>query len=414
MRALVLCLALFFPWLSPAQLCPRAQQAATSALALRQTLRAVSVRDGYDDIAPEIRPNIHDFKQALIATVEARLGCDSHASEHPAGLQSALADLLNANLPAKPDPKDAPVDPPSTETDLYGAELKVALATVPHHSDLISIQLTYDIPCGVDNILLLYRETPSGWQRALLWQNPDLNSIGDALGDIFLFTLVPGPTPSIAVTYGSPWCSSNLSMLHVDLIALSTPTTPQHLLDHLDHDYRRDYDVHLHAEDDGFELLAEVESMDESRLMRPGILRYATTSGKLIQRQPVANDAVGFVDGWYGASWVQASAWSAPEARASLKQAYIRQRDNDATKKKYESIDFGPVRGCSRDPLDFQVEMDRTLFITKVGSEDVTWHDIAPLYAKVRQNPNSFTMLSITQHPDPACNGPDLMKPSKP
>jgi hypothetical protein len=414
MRALVLSLALFVPWFSHAQLCPRAQQVSTSALALRQTLRAVSLQDGDDDVPPEIRPTIHNFKQALISVVEARLQCDAHAIEHPADLQSALALLLNANLLPKPEPQYAPIDRPPTETDIYGAELKVALATVPHHSDLISIQLTYDIPCGVDNILLLYRETPSGWQRALLWQNPDLNSIGDALGDIFLFTLVPGPTPSIAVTYGSPWCSSNLSMLHVDLIALSTPTTPQHLLDHLDHDYRRDYDVHLHAEDDGFELLAEVESMDESRLMRPGILRYATTSGKLIQRQPVANNAVGFVDGWYGASWVQASAWSAPEARGSLKQAYDRQRDNDAMKKISESIDFGPVRGCSTNSQVFQVEVDRTLFIQKPDFEHLAWHDIKPLYARVRQNSNSFTMLSITPHPDPACNGPDLMKPSKP
>jgi len=39
----------------------------------------------------------------------------------------------------------------------------------------------------------------------------------------------------------------------------------------------------------------------------------------------------------------------------------------------------------------------------------VEQHEV--LYARVRQGPNSFIMLSIISKPDPTCTGPDLMKP---
>jgi hypothetical protein len=68
------------------------------------------------------------------------------------------------------------------------------------------------------------------------------------------------------------------------------------------------------------------------------------------------------------------------------------------------SLIFGPVRACTSSSDDFQVELDL---------ENATTQQIPPIYAQVRQNPNSFTMLDITDKPDPGCIGPDLMHKPK-
>jgi hypothetical protein len=44
--------------------------------------------------------------------------------------------------------------------------------------------------------------------------------------------------------------------------------------------------------------------------------------------------------------------------------------------------------------------------------EDSKAADLPSLFAQVRQNPNSFTLLSITDEPDFTCTGPDVMKRS--
>jgi hypothetical protein len=386
------------------------QQAAANALALQRQLLAASTPVMDTDVPLPLRPVLHNFKQALIATVDTELRCD-----HPEAvvLQSVLVSLLNANAPPRPLVPEQGPPWPTTEVGDYGGELHIEVKAVPAQPNLYSIQITYDIECGTDNILLLYRHTPSGWQRELLWQNPDLNSVGDAFGDMYLFTPVPAPEPALAVVHGAPWCSSNMSMLSIDIIALSRQSKPQRILDHVQHDYRRDYDVRLRPEADGFQLRAEVDSMDESQLMRPGILRYNTTSGKLIRRQPIASNAVGFVDGWFSAPWSEAEQWSDTTSLASLRAAHDQENAQDPLAKTSDSADFGAVRACTSERHTFQVEIDRTAY-NFTDSGKPTWHPLPSLYAKLRQNPNSFTMLSITPYPDPACHGPDLMKgPSK-
>jgi len=54
------------------------------------------------------------------------------------------------------------------------------------------------------------------------------------------------------------------------------------------------------------------------------------------------------------------------------------------------------------------VEIDLAEFVDKGNKTTET--ELAPIFAQVRQNTNSFTMLSIADKPDPTCTGPDLMK----
>ncbi len=396
----ILLLVLLITSAAAAQTCaPNAtQQAAANALALQRQLLAASTPVMDTDVPLPLRPVLHNFKQALIATVDTELRCD-----HPEAvvLQSALVSLLHANAPPRPLVPEQGPPWPTTEVGDYGGELHIEVKAVPAQPNLYSIQITYDIECGTDNILLLYRHTPSGWQRELLWQNPDLNSVGDAFGDMYLFRFVPG-SPSrpylVTVVRGTPWCTSVMSVFHVDLLAPAHDGRPQERLDEVNQDFRIDEDPRLRVTTDGLELPLTADDLATAVLARPGIFRYRTLDGKLERVQPVAMNARDFVDAWLQAPWSDAERWSDGASFKELQEVHslfsYKLHPNDALGMET----YGPTRACTSTQNLYQVELNTS----------------PQLYAKVRQNPNSFTMLSIAPHPDPACHGPDLMKgPSK-
>jgi hypothetical protein len=363
------------------------------------------------DVPEPLRPIVHNFKQALIATVDATLLCNDPAATEAASIQSSLISRLHANLPAKPFvPQPRTEKWPESEKGTYGTDLTITVKSVPEQPGLISIQIAYGIECGDDNILLLYRHTPGKWQRELLWQNPDLNTIGDAFGDFFLFSVVPSNSTHpylIAVAHGQPWCTSNMSGIRVDLLAPSGLGKPQQHLSHVEEIYFRPDAPRLQPTLDGLEIRATVYAEDTERIMRSGVYRFRTTAGTLERVQPIANNARDFVDEWLQIPWSEAAEWSAPPLSA-LKSIHDRfdYKLRPATNGSggAPTIEaYGPVRACTSADRGFQVEIDL--------SDASPTAPASKLYAIVSQSPTAFTMLSINSQPDPACHGPDIMKP---
>jgi hypothetical protein len=400
-----LLLAILLPVAAQAQTCtPNAvQQAATKTLALQHTLTTATTPVMDTEVPPALRPILHNFKQALIETVETTVRC---LNPNPETLQTQLVTLLHANRPENPfEPEKGPPWP-TTEIGDYGTDLTITVKPQPTQTNLYSILITYSIECGTDNILLFYRRTPSGYRRELLWQNPDLNSISDAFGDMYLYPVVPSD-PShpylVAVVHGTPWCTSTISNFRVDLLAPKQAGHPQSQLSSLNQVFRIEDDPRLKLTPDGFDLRATADDLADSTIMRPGIFRYRTNQGRLERVQPIANNARDFVDEWLQIPWSQAANWSA-QPPDSLKPAHNRFDFNLHPNDDSYIDSYGPTRACSSSKDVFQIEID----IAHPKNDDTA------IYARVRQNPNSFTMLSITPQPDPTCTGPDLMRAAKP
>ena len=381
-------------------------QAASRALALQHTLLSTSVEDLDTDVPAQLKPALHDFKQALIATAELGLVCNPRMTD-PARLQAGLAAVLHANRPQAPaaaSPRPATqAGGPERDTGIYGGGLTVAVRAVPGQADLVSIEMAYSIECGGDNLLLLFRRTASGWRRELLYANPDLNQVGDAFGDFFIWSLVPGPggKPLLAAAHGTPWCTSRESELHVDLIAPASDAGPQKTLAHLDHGYSRDDQVPaaLKPMPEGFQFRALDDSLDFDNLFtRPRVYRFRTSGGTLERMQPIADNARDFVDAWMQLPWPEAARWAVNPSPA---MKAVRHRFDYNLVKSRPELQFGPVLACGG--MRFQVEMDL--------SED---DRDSKLFAQVRREPAEFLLVSFAPQPDAACKGPDLMaKPGK-
>ncbi len=394
--------ALLLTMSAAAQTCtPHAtQQAAAQTLTLQAKLLAAQSPQMETDVPAAIKPLLHDYKQALLRTVDTAVLCNK---SDPAQIQSGLVALLHANIPARPFvPKPASKqNDEAPETGDYGGDLTIDVKAVASQNDLYSVQVTFDVECGNDSMLLLYRRESQGYRRVLAWFNPDLNSVGDALGDMFYFAPVPAPETAFVIVSGTPWCTSILSRFKADLVALATPSNPQYLLDHMTRDYRRD-ETTFKVRPEGFELRSLINSVDADLVQRPGILRYSTATGHFVQ-QPVAPNAQAFVDMWLGSEWAAVKDWSDPASKSHHQKLH-----EDMTSNGADLIRFGPTLACGGNhyQLELQMQADHT-------TANLQIIDLPSKYAQVQTNAASFTLLDITDKPDGSCKGPDLMQPRK-
>jgi hypothetical protein len=360
----------------------------------------IVANDIEEEAPPEVGQDVVMLRKTLNVATQAFFRCEVGDDSQPASLQSKLEAFLHADQTKRAD----------NSPEVYGANLAVHIEPAKGLPDSLFVVLTFGIECGDDNLLFLYTKEDGRWHQRLHWYSDKYTAPSDAFGDFFLYTVAPGPNNQslIAIAHGTPWCSSRMSAFHIDLFRPSDDSAPLKPMAHLDDYYSRfDVEPRLKAESDGFEIRLQSDSLDEATLVRPGIYRYRTTEGQLRRIQPIALNAREFVDAWLQAPWTDSSEW-ALDPTPSLHATRDRFDYSLQSNKNSFVVDYGPTRTCTSGSNHFQVEIDLSDFIQVNNKTEEK--DLPTLYAQVRQNPNSFTMLSITDKPDPTCTGPDLMK----
>jgi hypothetical protein len=346
------------------------------------------------DAPPTAQTSVPAMREALAAAITSYMQCSAGNISNTQVLQQNVATLLTANAPKSPT-KQHNGYPDHT----YGDDLTVDVKPMNANSRDIAIDTSFSTGCGNDHILLLFQRTTDGWQRTLDWHSDKYTKPSDAFGDFFLYTNAPGPGGStlIAIAHGHPWCTSRFSGFDMDLLQPATSSSGQQVLAHTSAGYSRgDTTPTLKPGAQGVTLRLDDSSRDlENAFTFIGVFRYRTMDGKL-QRLPVATNARDFVDSWLDEPWPLPPDWSAPGSNLQAMHDHFDFSKNQNA----PSINYGPTHACAADPQHFQIEIDPT-----DGA-----HDFPAIYAQVRQNTGSFTMLAFTTKSDPTCTGPDLLK----
>lgn len=343
------------------------------------------------------------LRKTLDIATQAFFRCEAKSESGPASLKSGLATFLHADRSKRAEISD----------EVYGANLTVEVENAKGLRDSVFVVLTFGIECGDDSLLLLFTRDGEHWRERLHWYADKYTAPSDAFGDFLLYTAAPGPNnePVVAVAHGTPWCTSRYSGFKFDLIKPGDAGSPQKVLASSQNAYSRgDTTPTLKPYSEGVTLRLDSSSADlEGVFTYLGVFRYRTIDGGLV-RLPVAGNVRDFVDSWLAESWDVAAKWSA-DPNANLKAAHERFAYHGDANKDVPRINFGPVRACFSSTSHFQTEIDLTDMHNVGGKpEEFT---LPPMYAHVRQNSDSFTMLSVNEKPDANCTGPSLMKKAK-
>lgn len=358
----------------------------------------------YDDFMSKDKYQLMPiFKKQIIDVADAFMACEPVNPEALSTAGDKLAKLLNANQPNNENLTNEQIE----NTQWVGQNLTVKSSVLQTKPAVIALQIGYDIICGDDNALLLYRVEQGHWERVILWQSHDYELINGAFGDIFLYQFLPDHNHQdwlVAVVHGHPWCTSNMSVFDVDLIKPESASSPQQTVFHTEYGYWRDEETKMNSTPDGFEVHFVGHSIDMAYIRRPEILHLKRVGNTLERLQPIALDQESFVDHWLQIDWNIASRWA---TKAHIDELH---RIHELVFHRYDksqeniSYDFGPVLGCSDDPRHFQVLLDRSKFIGKDPYPRLLSH----MYFQLRSDAGIYTMFSVSHNPDAHCSGPDL------
>lgn len=139
---------------------------------------------------------------------------------------------------------------------------------------------------------------------------------------------------------------------------------------------------------------------------RTGIDRFRIQDADLSRSRPIATTPMGFVDAWLQARWYQASRWSAPSHLGELHAVHSA---IDAlcgpNHTNYPLINYKAARSCSGSPPRVQLQMDEDIYRGNTNKIQ----RINRLFFIVGKGNNSFTILSASSSPNPACTGPNTL-----
>jgi hypothetical protein len=193
--------------------------AAQQAKAIQTQLLAFKLQREMDESVPApLQVQIRAFKDSLSLLADATLQC-APVTADPKAIQSRLVKLLDANKPVKDEIYD-PDKPPQLDR-IYGDGITVkvtAPANVPH---MFLVEFSFDIACGSDSLLLAYEWGNGRWRRTIRWQSTDYDDVSGAFGDFFQYHVLPQTEAAgwlLVVGHGHPWCASNMSSYHFDVL----------------------------------------------------------------------------------------------------------------------------------------------------------------------------------------------------
>jgi hypothetical protein len=388
------------------------QHAIAQASQLRKQLLAIKV-EPLSGRMPTPSPQLLErYKIALIQLADEFLACHD-TSVAPAALQSEIASLLHANRFTPQRYNDDDTDEPVA--NVFGTELKVHVSRASASPLILSVQFNFGIPCGDDNVLILFQANGTRWKDVLRWRVKDLNDIGDAFGDFFFPTVVPGLAPDawrLVTLHGDPWCTSYISGFKVDVLAATSDPDQPKLIAHRNEDYRRNEPPSFTASGNIITMRGLASTIETDVMIRKGIFQYRLVGDDFQRIQPIATNSRYFVDEWLQMPWSDATHFSEPTSLSALKPAH----DAYAASLKYPNKEehsftthqYGPVRACTA-TKQFQVEirLNKETFVPNIPGG--TTEPLPSTYFRVLETGDGYQMLSASTKPDPSCNGRDLM-----
>lgn len=397
-KIMLLCLGLAASAMAQADCSPqsleRLNQTTRSALNALQAIQEDEEESGYGTaVSAAAREQLHKFKDALVEGIDGHLSCSSTDSGD-ASLEQALLPMVTL---AEKAPKSA----------FYGTEPGFEVTHQPEFPDIVLIRSGFAIPCGDDNVLLAYQRRVGKWHRILRWQSGDYKEISGAFGDNVTYHLIPssqpGAMPRMVVAQGTPWCTSRWSVFQINLIELATQGTEQRTLFHAKENYIRIMDddtpaLRIKTTSQGFEVRAEVGSLDSDVMTRKGIFRYRIDGERPERVQPAAMNGRDFVDEWLQVDDETANRWSTPDPSGELAEQHR------LLKNRYGA--YGAVRRCKGQPERYQVEMT---FSARDASKSRPAAPEQAAFFLIQPMVDGFMMESVSAQASPDCTSQDIM-----
>jgi hypothetical protein len=421
MRALLFVLASILATspLPAQQPCPAAQHDATTVAPLRTTLRSIKLsEDDPGDSVPSLaQEKIPDLKSALAQTARDVLVCNPTTTS-PATIESELSTLLRAN-PPQPPPGSSVMNGDKHYAEAISFDYSATLLVAVTHlgPGLLAVTFSFHIPCGDDNLLILFEPDHDRWRERLLWQSPPYKEISGAFGDIFDSVILPATAQSpwrLVTAHGRPWCASRFSGFAIDVLEPTADLAHPRTVWHTDRGYSRGGDAGetLKASGNIFEFRINADAMEfdaGTAFERRVIYRYRVIDDRVERIEPIALNARGFVEEWLSMPWSEAAAQTIDPTSPSLQAVHNAFENNRAsTGNTFVQTSYGPVLACK--PLrEFQVQLKaerETMVPNKPGG------DSAPMpstFYQVRDTGNGYKLLSASAAADPHCTGPNLM-----
>jgi len=395
--------------------------AASKAATLQKELEQIHVDEMNTDVPPVAAKKITQFKQALSEVSDAALACAKPAIES-LEVQKHLAAVLHANAPESPANTVVSSNDPRYDEAFgtYGHNLQIQVSHPQRRTDILLVQLSTNIECGSDTMLLVYELHDGAWVDKMRWQSPPLKLTSDAFGDFFLTAfLYEASAPDsqatkwrIAVAHGSPWCTSRFSSFKIDLLSPGPDPDAPHVLWHIDRSYSRsDFGPQIKSSENTFELRLNDDCMNfdaANCFERRVTYRYRIEKDDSVHRiGPLGINARGFVSEWLIAPWSELREVTAVKSVAELQKVH-EQLSPTPKEDQYVRNTYGAVRACSV-PGVFQVEIDSSLDKIIPGKPGGVSEPLPTHYFHVREIKDGYLMLSAPTVADPTCSGPNLM-----
>lgn len=352
---------------------------------LKQLLKVNDANAEYGFVPVVAQQSIEQLKNALISLVDARMACEGSLNLKADTIQQ---DLLRALNLSELDETQA----------IYGYDLQVVVQKSVETIGLLTVQINFGIPCGNDNLLLVYRYRDKAWHKDLVWKSNPYKSITGAYGDYYDYLLLPGrvnETPKLVIIHGTPWCTSAWNPLSIDVVKLAEANKPQKSLLHKQVVIYSgvDFNIDLKKLSTGFELRAKVGMLDSDLLIRQGIYRYQIDGDKVIRVQPVAENVRDFVDEWLTAD--KSTAWQLSDKANSEELLDIQAK----LKERYGY--YGSVKACQGIDEEYQVAMNFN------GTQENDKEEL--YYFIVKSTRFGYLIKSASLEANTSCTGPDIM-----
>lgn len=344
---------------------------------LVQLLQVEDVDAQYGYVLPVATKEIDKLKLALIALINERIACENNLSINPEIVQQ---DLLNALRLSELTEAEA----------IYGYDLHIEVARPKNATNLLIVQANFGIPCGDDNILLVYRFRDNSWHLDLVWKSKPYTTISGAFSSYFDYFILPSKnddTPKLLVFHSSADCTANWQPLVFDVIKLADENHQQSVLKHQQLiTYKGKSVATVKKMTEGFELQINVAMLDPELGSRRSFYRYHIANDKVTREQPLAKNPRDFVDEWLTLGKDELKRFSVKENTESLLQEQGKLKDRGGF--------YGETKYCKKEEL---YEVGVTFNSTKeIDAETVYYFYVKPIK-------NGYLMHSLKAYPNKNC-----------